>query len=163
MFDSVNQTMTNCIETIIVNKKIIEYLKEFDKTQSFFYKIINSFFSAWNQRDLENQLSDEQTKITNVSDNILKLNQSNNEEKISAAKSKSDYDPVKTVINIINEDLRAKEIRQILADKNLSEDIKVAHILNLYEDIGATSKAVISKNGKLQKEFFAKVKSLVKK
>jgi hypothetical protein len=79
-----------------------------------------------------------------------------------SGKKSQEYSPVQSVINIIKEDLKVSEIRKIFA-KGGSPDLQSSRILSLYDDIGATSKAVINKNERLQTEFLNKVKGMVLK
>lgn len=163
LLESVIHSMVNAIEMYIINTKLLDFLKEYHKKESFWSKIVNSFIAGWNERDLQAEVTEQHSKVENISSNILKLGQSqNNGDKSVGPKKASDYDPVQTVVNIIKNDLRGKEIRQILGKSDLTIDVKTNRILSLYdEDIGATSKAIISKNEKLQADFIAKIKPLV--
>lgn len=164
LFEPIAHSMLASIEDFIVQKAVLNFIRDHQSKQKWLSKIINSFISQWNEKHLSDEIADNENKMGYISNNILKMGQARtkNTGSTPSGKKSQEYSPVQSVINIIKEDLKTSEIRKIIA-KGGSSDLQASRILSLYDDIGATSKAVINKNERMQSEFLNKVKGLVLK
>ena len=164
LFGPAAHSMMTSIEEFIVHKAVLNFIRDLQNKQSWLSKLINSFISQWSEKHLSDSIADNENKMGYISNNILKMGQAKtkNTGGTPSGKKPQEYSPVQSVINIIKEDLKASDIRKIIA-KGGSPDLQSSRILSLYDDIGATSKAVINKNERLQSEFLSKVRGLVLK
>jgi len=125
---------------------------------SFFSKLLNFFLSPWKVNSIENEMREINLKI----ENIVKLLDSNTiENSYIQNQNKEYYNPVTYAINIIKKDFNKQKIRETLS-KNIDTVTKITEILNMYDDIGATNKAIIIKNEKFQIDFYDNIKKLLK-
>ncbi|HOJ65245.1 MAG TPA: hypothetical protein PLE45_12585 [Spirochaetota bacterium] len=163
------KTLKNEYEDIILN--LLEYLIEIEvrsiiakyittkkSNMSFFSKLLNFFLSPWKVNSIENEMREINLKI----ENIVKLLDSNTiENSYIQNQNKEYYNPVTYAINIIKKDFNKQKIRETLS-KNIDTVTKITEILNMYDDIGATNKAIIIKNEKFQIDFYDNIKKLLK-
>ena len=164
LFEPIAHSMLTSIEQCLVQKAVLNFIKDHQTKQKWLSRIINSFISLWNEKNLSDSISDQENKIGYISNNILKMGQAKtkNTGAVPTGKKAQDYSPVQSAVNIIKENLKASEIRKILA-KGGSPDLQSSRILSLYDDIGATCKAIINKNERSQNEFLSKVRGMVLK
>ncbi|HOV13637.1 MAG TPA: hypothetical protein PK771_05085 [Spirochaetota bacterium] len=148
------------IENMEVEQIILSFVNKHKESVNFIYKILNILFSKWKEKSIEAAIQEQKSKIENISKEI---NIQKNEEKDKdKEKTTENYNMIQIAINIINNDFKGVEIREILLEKSSNEH-KVNQIINLYKDIGSSSKAFILKTEKSQEEFLNKIKEILKK
>ncbi|HOF00341.1 MAG TPA: hypothetical protein PK385_05410 [Spirochaetota bacterium] len=151
--------MAEILEFIVLEKAILDYIKRQKKHMNFFYVLLNGFFSKWNESNFNRQITAQTNKLNKIADVSEKIKATADSSLQNRAVS--DYNPVQAAINIIKSNLLKSEIKNIFA-KDSSPNDKLIEILNLYDDIGATNKAIIAKTDRSREEFFTKLKEILK-
>lgn len=151
--------MAEILEYIVLEKAILDYIKRQKQYMNFFYALLNSIFSKWNESNFNKQIASQINKLNQIANVTEKIKSTTDSSQQS--RNASDYNPVQTAINIVKSNLLKSEIKSILS-KDTSLNDKLIEILNLYDDIGATNKAIIAKTDRSRDEFFTKLKEILK-
>ncbi|MCG8571211.1 MAG: hypothetical protein MJB14_13840, partial [Spirochaetes bacterium] len=150
--ESISQLIT-MLEKNKIEELIFHFMQKNLDQFGVIQKLIHYFFSSWKERKVLGNIQQQKGEITSLARKIVNVGH----------KYFPQETPVQSAVNIIVNDFKKIEVNEIMQNKKLTDEDKVAAILDFYPKIGSTNKAIIKKNPENQKEFLQNIIVILKK